>query len=498
MSERKIVDIIGAGAGGIATAIKLAENGFKVRIFEKSSFPGGRCGQISRDGHKFDIGATIFLMPSIYRRVFDSLGLNIDDYLESIPLPVIYKLHFADGTVIDFSSDLSRMDQQLDKIEHGSPEKLRSYISKGYDMFQTGMDELLGKNYYSWKDFITLKNLGLLFKLKAHKNHFKYAGKFFKDSHLKAAFTFQNIYVGQNPYSAPALFSMLPAAELTEGSVALKGGMFSVIEKLASTAEKLGVEFFYNKAVSKIIISDKKVAGLVFEDGSRILSDIVVANADLPYVYRDLLPDKSKSRHIDNLEYSCSAISFHWAVDKVYPQLSNHSIFLSGQFRENLDMIFKENSISGEPSFYVHTSVREDPSAAPENQDSISIIVPVGHLVKKGGPDWENLKSSVRDSVIKRLQKEGLEDIEKHIKFEISSTPETWNTYYNISKGSVFGSVSHKITQMCYFRPHNKHGKYRNLYFVGGSTHPGNGVPLVLLSSMLTSERILKDTVSVK
>ena len=221
--------------------------------------------------------------------------------------------------------------------------------------------------------------------------------------------------------------------------------------------------------------------------------DIIVANADLPYVYRKLLPDRGKSGRLDRMKYSCSAICYHWGLDKVYPQLGHHSVFLSDGFRDGLDSIFKDKSVSNHPSFYVHAPVRTDTSAAPENQDTLSFVVGAGHVDKNKKQDWDDLKKKTHNAIIQRLKQLGMEDIEEHIKFEICYTPENWESACNISRGSVFGSLGHNILQMGYFRPHNQHGRYKNLYFVGGSTHPGNGIPNILLSAKLTSERILNN-----
>ncbi|HUV01525.1 MAG TPA: hypothetical protein VMW32_11225, partial [Bacteroidales bacterium] len=155
--------------------------------------------------------------------------------------------------------------------------------------------------------------------------------------------------------------------------------------------------------------------------------------------------------------------------------------------------IFKDKSVSDTPSFYVHAPVRTDHSAAPSNNDTLSVIVAAGHIDKKYNQDWEQIKETTRKAVIKRLKQQGMEEIENHIKFEICYSPENWQNMCNISRGSVFGSLGHNIFQMGYFRPHNRHDKYKNLYFVGGSTHPGNGIPNVLISAKLVSERILKE-----
>lgn len=491
--KNKTVIVIGAGVAGLATAVSLAHSGFKVKVFEKNPEPGGRCGRILRDGHRFDLGATIFLMPSIYKDVFEYLGISLDKELPSKPLPVIYRLFFSDSKQIDFTTDKNHLREQLESIEKGSYDKSLNYISNGYYNFKTAYKDLLGKNFYSLFDFINLKNIKLLINLKTYKKHKSYAAKFFKNSNLKTAFTFQNIYVGQNPMTAPALFAMLPAAELTEGSLFPEGGMNAIVELLKKKADELGVDFVFNCGVEKILTEDNKVSGVKLENGEIKLSDIIVANADLPYVYKELLTKSLKTRLLDFKKYSCSAIVYHWGLDKQYNQLGHHSVFISSQYKKGLKAIFKNNSMSDEPSFYVHSPAKTDKTAAPDGHESISVIIPVGHITNKNEDEWIKLRQTGRKAVIERLKKEGLNDIEEHIKFEICYLPQTWKSLFNVSKGSVFGSINHSIMQMGYFRPHNRHSDYKNLYFAGGSTHPGNGVPLVLLSAKLTSQRIVKD-----
>ena len=493
MNWNRSAIIIGAGIGGITTAVYLAKNGYDVKIYEKNSSPGGRCGQLIRDGHRFDLGATMLIMPGIYREIFQSLNIPLFENNDIKRLEDLYKIYFDNNEVITFSPDAWKMKKQHEKIEPGSFAKSQKYVSAGYEIFQIGINKLIARNFDNIFQFANFRNVGMLIKLKTYISNWTYAKKFFSDKHLLMAYTFQNIYVGQSPFNSPALFSMVPAAELTEGSFFPKGGMFSIVEKLLSAAQSSGVKLFYNKAVKNIRVNGKKADSVILEDGSEIKADIIVANADLPYVYRKLLPVNRKSRRLDRLKYSCSAICYHWGLDKVYPQLGHHSVFLSDGFREGLDRIFKDKSISDHPSFYVHAPVRTDSSAAPDNQDTLSIVVGAGHVDKMKKQDWDSLKEKTRIAVIQRLKQLGLEDIEDHIKFEICFTPESWESACNISKGSVFGSLAHNIMQMGYFRPHNQHSRYKNLYFTGGSTHPGNGIPNVLISAKLTSERILNN-----
>ncbi len=487
---RKKVIITGAGIGGIATSIYLARQGYKVEVYEKNTFAGGRCGQIIREGHRFDLGATLLVMPTIYREVFNSMGLNFDEFLQLKPLNSTYKVYFGGDGELVFSSDNAFMKSQLEKIEPGSSKNFDLFISHGYRFFKESLVRLIGINFIRFGDFFTPGNIRLFLWLRIHLTQYQYVKRFFKNPFIIRAFTLQNIYLGQNPYKAPALFSMIPATECTEGAFFPPGGMYEIAGKLLRHAREMGVAFHFDATVKKVNVADKKVSSITLSDGSNITGDIFVINADLPYAYRKLLPANKKSRKLDRKKYACSALVFHWALKKKYDQLEHHTIVLSSEYEKGIKKIFFDKTLSDEPSFYVHSPVNTDPTAAPPGEDSISIVVPCGHLDRKKEQPWPELIKNTRKSVIERLVNLGMTGLEENIKFEICLTPADWEKTYNISRGSVFGSLSHTIFQMGYFRPHNRHRKYKNLYFTGGGTHPGNGVPLVLLSSKLVSERI--------
>ena len=272
--------------------------------------------------------------------------------------------------------------------------------------------------------------------------------------------------------------------------------MHAIVEKMIAVAEDLGVQFHYNHPVGEIKTEKSKTTGLILADGQVIQSDIVVANADLPYVYRELLPSSLKASWINRHQFTCSALVFHWGLDKAYTELSHHNVFLVDDFKGALDAIFKQGTLGQQPCFYIHAPRKTDPEAAPEGQDTISVVIPVPNLKTGRDLDWQSIKESAREAVFTRLAKAGLSDVKDHIKFEICHLPEDWESRVNVTKGATFGSLSHKIFQMGYFRPHNRHPQYKNLYFVGGSTHPGNGIPLILLSGKLTAERIVHDQIN--
>jgi phytoene desaturase len=276
--------------------------------------------------------------------------------------------------------------------------------------------------------------------------------------------------------------------------------MYAGIEALVKIAEKLGVKFIYDAPVKQIIADRDRVLGVVLENRCSLTADIVVGNADLPYIYKELLPHSNEASKLDNKLYTCSTIMFYWGIDKVYPQIAHHNVFLGGDYKASFDQIFHDHTLPEVPSFYAHAPARTDKAAAPEGKDTLYILVPVGHLDARSEQDWESLVNRARETVFARLAKEMCaDDLRDHIKFEIVYQPKVWKERFNLEKGAAFG-LSHNFWQVGYLRPQNRHKQYKNLYFVGASTHPGTGLPIVLLSARLTTERILKEagTISVQ
>ena len=493
MGKRFEVIIIGAGIGGITAGIFLSRKGYNVTIFEKNAVPGGRCGNFVMNGHRFDIGATLLMMPDIFEKTYAAFGKSFMEELKLYRMDPIYKIKFHNGEELYFSTDLARLRRQFETLEPGSYDKFLKLIYEGYRSYKESREHLIGHNFYNIFDYSIIKDIFLLIKSRAHINHYKYISKHFKNELLRAILTFQNMYLGQNPFKASAIFTLIPSMELTEGVLFPEGGMHKITENLSSIASENNVKFRLNSPVKKIKVNNNKSEGVILEDDTFHRADIIISNADLPYSYNNLLPESRKAERINRLNYTCSAFVFHWAVDTVYSQLEQHTVFVSEFFKETFHSIFSDKSLPEEPIFYIHSPVKSDKLAAPENQDSITAIVPVGHIDNTKEQEWSLLKSHARKAVFQRLSKEGINDFEKHIKFEVCYTPQTWKTLFNLSAGATFGSLSHNIMQMGYLRPHNRHKVYKNLYFAGGSTHPGNGVPLALMSGKLTAERIIKE-----
>lgn len=347
-------------------------------------------------------------------------------------------------------------------------------MEEGHRHYHLGMEKLVKKDFRSPSDFFKLSNLPLLFRMKPLINHYRNMSAYFDDPRLKAAFTFQDVYMGLSPFEAPATFSMMPYTELAHGVWYPKGGMYSIVEALVELAHRAGVEFQFGASVDRIEVIGNEAQGIVLRDSRHIKCDVLLANADLPYVYRYLLPHDPESERLAHKRFSCSVVSFFWGVDKSYEQLNPHTLFLANDYHENFESIIRDLDLPANPCLYVHAPARLDPSMAPKGQDTLIAIVPVGHLSDNGSQDWAEIRDCARQHVFLCLRKLGISDLKAHIKFEVNYMPLSWLKRYNLMKGFT-------------------HGLSHNLYFVGASTHPGTGVPTAMVSGHLAAERIRDD-----
>jgi phytoene desaturase len=490
--KSKTVLVIGAGIGGIVAATHLAQHGIKVTVIEKNSHAGGRCDRISREGHHFDTGPTLLVMPLLYESEFQALGTSMREMLDLQRVDPTYHLVFDDGSQLALTSDMKSMQEQLETFEAGSFDGLLRYLTEGHRHYHLGIERLVSRDFRKASEFFTIKNIPLIQQLKPLANHYKNMSAYFDDPRLKSAFTFQDVYMGLSPFDAPATFSLMPYSELAHGVWYPRGGMYSIVEALMKIARDAGVEFIFDASVQRVDVNTTHARGIVLDDGRRLEADAVLANADLPYIYNDLLPDKAIAKSISRKRFSCSVISFFWGVDKKYENLAPHTLFLAHDYRDNFKSIIDDLGLPENPSIYVHAPARLDPSMAPEGEDTVIGIVPVGHMSENGEQDWAAIRDEARKHVFRRLASIGITDLESHIKFETNFTPLSWRKRYNLVKGSTHG-LCHNLTQLGYFRPSNKHSRYDNLYFTGASTHPGTGMPTAMVSGRLSARRILDD-----
>jgi phytoene desaturase len=490
--KSKTVLVIGAGIGGMVAATYLARTGMQVTVVEKNAHSGGRCDQVQREGHTFDTGPTLLVMPHLYESEFNALGTSLRDQLDLQRVDPTYHLVFDDDSRLALTSDMQSLEDQMQRLEPGSYHGLLRYLAEGQRHYDLGIPGLVRRDFRKAGDFLSLKNLPMLLRMKPLTKHYRHMGAFFANPRLRSAFTFQDVYMGLSPFEAPATFSLMPYSELAHGVWFPRGGMYSLAVALEKLARQAGVKFVFNSEVDHIEVQGNRVTGILSEDGKAFQADIMLANADLPYVYKALLPQDGMNKTLARKKYSCSVISFFWGLDKAYPSLPPHTLFLADDYRQNFISIQRDLDMPSNPSMYIHAPARLDPAMSPPGQDTVTAIVPVGHMNEEQPQDWEAIRDSARSQVFRRLRQIGVNDLEAHIKFEISYTPASWQNHYNLIRGATHG-LAHTLLQLAWFRPHNRHARYPNLYFAGASTHPGTGLPTAMVSGRLAAERLLDD-----
>ncbi|ATB30871.1 phytoene desaturase family protein [Melittangium boletus] len=487
-SKRQAV-VVGAGVGGLSAAARLAHAGFDVHLFEKTGGPGGRCNQMKVDGFTWDLGPTIVLMPEVFEETFTALGRRMEDYLTLRRCDPNYRIHYRDGSVITFTSELCAMGRELERVEPGSFQRYLAFLAQGRIQYRTGLDHLVGRNFSGVSDYFVPSVLKRVLEVRAHRRMYSDVGRFFKDERLRAAMTFQSMYLGVSPYAAPGVFALLPFTELGVGVWFTEGGLYAIPLALEKVAREEGVKLHYGRPVKRILTEGKRTTGVLLEDGERVAADVVVCNADLPYAYEKLLdPGVTRLKRKESLRYTSSGYMLYLGMRRRYDEFLHHNVYFGRDYKGSFDDIFERFRVPEDPSFYLNAPAHTDPRLAPPGKDALYILVPVPH--QHEGLDWKVEGPRVRAKVFQRLAELGHTELERDIEVERVVTPDDWASSFNLAKGSAFG-LAQNFFQIGPFRPSNQDPRVRNLFFVGASTQPGTGLPTVMISARLAVERIL-------
>jgi phytoene desaturase len=491
---KKQVVIIGGGIGGLCTAARLLKNGYKVTIFEKENKVGGRANRIKQDGYTFDTGPTLLMMTDVLYDTFTYCGKNLDDYLELIQLEPNYQVHFGDKSKITVSSNLPKFQAELARFDPKAPEQFYKYFANVAAMYRISRKDFVEKNFNSITDFINVRSGSQLLRKRGLSSLWNFTGHYFSDERLRQLFSFQSMYLGVSPYEAPAIYSQVSYMETGLGIWYPKGGMYSLSLALQKLVKDLGGEIVCKTPVDHIIVNGGVAVGVELTKAKKVLADVVVANADLVYTYKNLIAADHRptmpNKKLDSLKQASSALLFYWGVDDECAGMLHHNVYLCRDFKTNLEQILKQKKLPSNPSFYTYIPTKTDPSLAPRGKNVMYILVPVPNL--SSAVDWPAGIARIRSQVLRRLKSEYGLDITKKIETEAVFTPHDFEAKFNLTDGSAFG-LSHHFMQSGVFRPSNKSKDIQNLYFVGASTQPGGGIPMVTLSAKLATERILDD-----
>ena len=484
----KTVGIIGSGIGGLATAIRLANRGMNVTVFESNSYAGGKVTEFWQNGFRFDAGPSLFTLPTLLDDLFTSCGRNPADYYQYAPLDIITNYFYPDGTLLKAYSDPHKFAEEC-KNKTGVPkEKVLEHLEKSREMYELTADIFLFSSMHRWQTYFNknaLKTLLKLHKIDGLRSMHAANKAQFDSPKMVQLFNRYATYNGSDPYKAPATLNVIPHLEFNNGAFFLKGGIHSITKSLLKLANELGVVFQYNAPVSKIIVENGRATGVTAK-GKTVPFDFLVSNMDVVNTYRKLMPNEKHPEKTLNQPRSTSALIFYWGINKVFPKLDVHNIFFSGDYATEFDFLSSKKDIYLDPTVYVHISSKFDQRDAPAGKENWFTMINAPHLA---GQDWEKLVSSARKNIISKLSRMLGESIEPLIECESVLTPGEIESRTSSYLGALYGSSSNNRLA-AFLRHPNFSRRIKGLYFCGGSVHPGGGMPLCLASAKIVDELV--------
>ena len=491
MPNSKHIIIVGAGPGGLCAGMLLSRRGFKVSIFDKHAEVGGRNRPIRLGDFCFDTGPTFLLMKGVLDEMFALCERRSEDYLNFLPLAPMYRLVYADRELSVFS-DRERMRTELNRVFDEGCAGYERFMSQERQRF-TRLYACITRDYSSLTAFLSWDLLRALPWLAFPKSVFANLGQYFNAEKMRLAFCFQSKYLGMSPWDCPALFTMLPYLEHEYGIYHVEGGLHRIAAAMAKVIGEEGGEIHTSRPVKSLLVENGAVKGVKLEDGTELLADEVIINADFAHAMAHLTEPgvlrKYAKPELEKLEYSCSTFMLYLGLDKLY-DLPHHTIVFAKDYQTNISNIFSNKQLSEDFSFYVQNASLNDSLLAPAGKSALYVLAPMPN--NASGIDWQAQCRIVREQVLDSLgARLGLSDIREHIECEKIITPQTWESDEHVYKGATF-SLSHKFSQMLYLRPHNRFEELQNCYLVGGGTHPGSGLPTIYESARLSANLISK------
>ena len=487
------VVIVGAGPGGLASAMLLAARGLDVTIVEKRGTVGGRTSTIEAEGFRFDTGPTFFLYPQVLREIFAAAGYSLEKEVPMRRLDPQYRLVFGSGGQVDATPDVERMKQQIAAISPGDAARLEAYFLDNREKLER-FTPILQTHFESWRDLLRPDILRMLPLVRPWRSLDSDLRKYFQDERIRLGFSFQSKYLGMSPFSCPSLFSILSFLEYEHGVFHPVGGCGAVTQAMARIAEELGVRILRNTPVEELLFEGRRVRG-VRTAKETIPAEAVVVNADFAQAMQRLVPNHLRTRWTDERiarkQFSCSTFMLYLGIDGLYEDVRHHTIYLAKDYAQNLRDIEQGHQLTtGDPSFYVQNACVTDPSLAPSGMSTLYVLLPVTH--EHANVDWSREEAGFRAVALRQLEKIGIRDVEQRIRVERRLNPASWNTEFHLYRGATF-SMAHSLRQMLHMRPHNRFEDLEGVYLVGGGTHPGSGLPVIFESARITSRLLLLD-----
>ena len=488
----KRVAVVGAGLGGLAAAIHLARGGYRVVVLEKNGRVGGKMNLVAEKGYRFDTGPTLLTMPFLLQDLFAVAGRTLEEHLDLVRLDTICRYCWPDGTRLDASSNVEAMEAEISRISPRDAGRYGPFLERAGKIYAAGSGPFLFTPFMSLGVGGMLRqarHLRALLAIDAFRTLDQAVSASFSDPRLRQLFNRFATYNGSSPFLAPATLQIIPYVEFAMGGWYIRGGMYRLAEALATVARDLGVEIRTGLPVTRIVSAGRRVSGVLDANGEMHGADAVICNADALYARANLLPDAG-FRHEGGAEPSMAGFVMLLGVRRRFPELAQHTILFSSDYREEFDAIFGRGTPPEDPTVYLSLSCLQDEGHAPPGSSNLFVLVnapPLG-----GAFDWGEQTARYREKVLGKIRSQGVMIRDEEIEVEKIITPVEFAGLYNAHRGSIYGTSSNG-RMAAFVRPPNRSRALRNLYFAGGSAHPGGGIPLVLLSGKLAAGLLMED-----
>ncbi len=480
--------VIGSGVAGIASAIRLAAKGYDVSVFEQASAPGGKLSELRIDGFRFDKGPSLFTLPAMVDDLFSLCGKNPRDYFSYKALEASCKYFWEDSTVINAWHDTNRFASEVAKSCGIAPSRITDFLEKSRRLYEITKDVFLYNSIHKFRNIrlpAYRKALFHLHELNAFTTMHKKNSWWFDHPKIVQLFDRYATYNGSNPYKTPATLNIIPHLEHNIGAFFPAKGMYHIVDSLHKLACDMGVKFFFNHTVDEIILKEKSISGIRI--GKEVLPfDVVVSDVDVVLLYKNLLPGLPFPKKQLQLERSSSAMIFYWGIDRTFPDLGLHNILFSDNYEKEFEHLFHSKSIFNDPTVYVFISSKSVDGDAPDGHENWYVMI---NAPENNGQNWDDLVNSVRHDIIRKIKRVLGVNIEQHIVAEHISDPRSIERETGSYNGSLYGLSSNNRFAAFYRHPNFKRS-VKNLYFTGGSVHPGGGIPLALASAKIIDKEI--------
>ena len=484
----KKVIVIGSGIAGLAVSIRLALKGYNVQVFEQNSYPGGKLSSFSIKDYRFDAGPSLFTMPHLVTELFKLAGEDVKNYFEFSKKEIACNYFWQDGTSFTAYGERKKFLKEVEKI-FGEPQyNVDKYLKKAKKKYDLTSSLFLEQSLHKLKTFISLDTLKALFQLKTfelQKSLHQANTQSFSSPHLIQLFDRYATYNGSDPYQTSGIMTLIQHLESAYGTFVPKKGMVSITESLFGLAKRLGVKFSFETGVKEIKVKLGVVSGIKTKSDS-FSSDYVISNMDVFHTYKKLLPNETPPINRLKQERSSSAVIFYWGIKQNFPDLDLHNIFFSKNYKKEFQAIFKDKTVSEDPTIYINITSKEVVGDAPKGCENwfIMINTPADH-----GQDWTQIVNRLRSHIITNISKRLNVNLKNLIVCEEVLTPPDIESKTQSYMGALYGASSND-SMAAFLRHPNFSNRIKNLYFCGGSVHPGGGIPLCLLSAKIVDELI--------